>query len=86
MKACHKERFLTDTAIAFLEKTLGVGREQITDVQPTSAGMTNRSFRFQSGGTQYILRVPGEGTDKLINRRQEAENYRALSGERFPTM
>ena len=43
--------------------------------------MTNRSFRFQSGGTQYILRVPGEGTDKLINRRQEAENYQALSGD-----
>ena len=81
MEACHEKRFLTDSAIAFLEKALGIGREQITDVQPTSAGMTNRSFRFQSGGTQYILRVPGEGTDKLINRRQEAENYQALSGD-----
>ena len=52
MEACHEKRFLTDSAIAFLEKALGIGREQITDVQPTSAGMTNRSFRFQSGGTQ----------------------------------
>ena len=81
MDACLEKRFLTDSALTFLEKALGIGREQITDVQPTSAGMTNRSFRFQSGGIQYILRVPGEGTDKLINRRQEAENYRALSGD-----
>ena len=67
--------------MGFIEKALGAGSDQITDVQPTSAGMTNRSFRFACGGTQYILRVPGEGTDKLINRRQEAENYRVLGGD-----
>ncbi len=81
MDACHRTRFLTEEALGFIEKTLGAGRDQITDVQPTSAGMTNRSFRFVCGGTQYILRVPGEGTDKLINRRQEAENYRVLNGD-----
>ena len=81
MEACHRTRFLTDEALHFIEKALGAGRDQITDVQPTSAGMTNRSFRFTCGGTQYILRVPGEGTDKLINRRQEAENYRVLGGD-----
>ena len=81
MEACHRTRFLTEEALGFIEKALGAGRDQITDVQPTSAGMTNRSFRFACGGTQYILRVPGEGTDKLINRRQEAENYRVLGGD-----
>lgn len=46
-------------------------------------GMTNRSFLFTSGDTRYIIRIPGEGTDKLINRKQEADVYRAISGLGF---
>ena len=29
------------------------------------------------------MRIPGEGTDQLINRRQEAEVYRTIAGERL---
>lgn len=42
--------------------------------------MTNRSFLFRCGGRKYIMRIPGEGTDKLINRREEAEVYEVLRG------
>lgn len=77
----ERKRFLTQAAVAFIEEALGVGSDAIENVQPTSAGMTNRSFRFTTQGTEYILRVPGEGTDKLINRRHEAATYRALSGD-----
>lgn len=81
MADLQRNHLLTPAALDFLDKTLGVGAEEISNVVPTAAGMTNRSFRFACRGMEYILRVPGEGTDKLINRRQEAENYRALQGD-----
>lgn len=77
----YRDRLLTPEARSFLKRTLGAEAEEIRDLRPTAAGMTNRSFRFVCRGVEYILRVPGEGTDKLINRRQEAENYQALQGE-----
>ena len=43
--------------------------------------MTNRSFLFSTGGKKYIMRIPGEGTAKLINRRQEADVYMKVSGK-----
>ena len=43
-------------------------------------GMTNRSFLFRCRGGRYIMRIPGEGTQQLINRREEADVYAALAG------
>ncbi|MBQ6904382.1 MAG: phosphotransferase family protein, partial [Lachnospiraceae bacterium] len=42
--------------------------------------MTNRSFLFSCKDKRYILRIPGEGTGSLVNRRDEAAVYRAISG------
>ena len=46
-------------------------------------GMTNRSFLFSVYGNKYIMRIPGEGTAQLINRAQEAEVFRIISGLGF---
>ena len=40
--------------------------------------MTNRSFLFDCNGTKHIMRIPGEGTDQLINRREEAQVYQVI--------
>lgn len=80
MKAQGRDALLTREALDFIEKNLHAKDWELTDVTPTTAGMTNRSFRFTCRGTGYILRVPGEGTDKLIDRRHEAANYEALRG------
>lgn len=40
--------------------------------------MTNRSFLFTCTEKKYIMRIPGEGTSHLINRKQEAEVYKVL--------
>lgn len=55
--------------------------EEITEIEVLKKGMTNRSFLFSVKGDKYIMRVPGEGTDKLIDRRREAEVYRVISGK-----
>ena len=50
----------------------------INDIKVLKSGMTNKSFEFFCNGNKYIMRVPGEGTDLLINRFYEAENYKAI--------
>ena len=52
----------------------------ISQVSPLKQGMTNRSYLFSCRGGRYILRVPGEGTGRLISRRQEAAVYRTVQG------
>lgn len=61
--------------------TFAVTEDQIKDAAVLKAGMTNRSFSFVVNGKKYIMRIPGEGTEKLINRRQEAEVYSVLDGQ-----
>jgi len=45
--------------------------EDITDFRNVSEGMTNTSFIFRIGGVDYIYRHPGDGTESIINRRNE---------------
>lgn len=58
-----------------ISNVLKVGKDQIENVRVLKKGMTNRSFLFECKNRKYIMRVPGEGTDKLINRYAEAEVY-----------
>lgn len=50
----------------------------IKNISTLKKGMTNRSFLFEVAGKKYIMRIPGEGTDKLINRKHEAEVYEKI--------
>ncbi len=68
-------------AIAAIGKVFGASAEDITDIAVLKKGMTNRSFLFSVRGERFIMRIPGEGTEKLINRRQEAAVYEAIRGK-----
>ena len=57
--------------------------EEITNITVLKKGMTNRSFLFSVAGSKYIMRIPGEGTDQLINRKQESEVFDAINGLGF---
>ena len=72
---------LQSDAITEIEKALRVSREEITGIEVLKKGMTNRSFLFTCRGERYIMRIPGEGTSRLINRRQEAAVYQTLDGK-----
>lgn len=54
--------------------------EDINHVRLLKEGMTNRSFSFSINDQKYIIRVPGEGTEKLINRFEEAQVFQAIKG------
>lgn len=77
----HKSSQLKSDAIDTAAQVLAVAPVDITDIAVLKKGMTNRSFMFKCIDAKYIMRIPGEGTDKLINRSQEAQVYDALSGK-----
>ena len=63
------------------QQALKAKAEEITDITVLKKGMTNRSFLFTCKEKKYIMRIPGEGTDQLINRRQEASVYQTIDGK-----
>lgn len=48
--------------------------EDITNFRTVSEGMTNTSFIFGIDGVDYIYRHPGDGTESIINRRNEKKS------------
>lgn len=75
----NAEEILSTEIIHLIEKVLGVNSKEIVGITMLKKGMTNRSFMFECRDKGYIIRIPGEGTEKLINRRQEAIVYHAIS-------
>ncbi len=59
-------------------QVFNVNENQIHNIKSLKTGMTNRSFVFTVNNQQYIFRVPGEGTDKLINRKNEYDVYQQI--------
>ncbi len=74
---------LSDRRIELISGIFHVRPEEISDIHALSGGMTNRSMHFSCGGREYLMRLPGEGTDKLTSRRQECAVYEALAGSRL---
>jgi len=72
--------YLKSDAIDVIAKHFGVSITEIMDIAVLKKGMTNRSFLFSIRGDKYIMRIPGEGTDQLINRENEAAVFKAISG------
>lgn len=68
-------------AINVAAEALHAAPSEIEDIEMLKKGMTNRSFLFSCRDERYIMRIPGEGTDMLINRAEEAEVYRVLKGK-----
>ena len=74
---------LQNDAIQVICQALGARPEEVTNITVLKKGMTNRSFLFSCKDKKYIMRIPGEGTDQLINRRQEAAVYQTIAGRKI---
>ena len=71
---------LKSDALDIISEVFHAKQDEIVNITVLKKGMTNRSFLFSLRGEKYIMRIPGEGTDKLINRAQEAEVFKKISG------
>ena len=76
----HSSQLQSD-AIGTICDALHAREYEVKDIQVLKKGMTNRSFLFSVRDKKYIMRIPGEGTDRLINRVNEAAVYQAISGK-----
>ena len=72
---------LKSDAMKTIADVLNCKENDISDISVLKKGMTNRSFIFSCKGGKYIMRIPGEGTELLINREQEAEVFATISGK-----
>ena len=68
-------------ALHCIAGVFGVRQDIIREIAVLKKGMTNRSFLFTVRGEQYIMRIPGEGTDRLISREHEVDVYAAIRGK-----
>ena len=67
-----------NVAMELVSDVLHIPESAITDIRCLKSGMTNKSFLFRAKDRSYICRIPGPGTDHLINRKQEKEVYDAV--------
>lgn len=72
---------LNSGAIETILETLKCEAKDICEIQALKKGMTNRSFRFRYKEKRYIMRIPGEGTNRMIDRQQEYEVYCTILGK-----
>lgn len=56
-----------------LVEILEVDSDDIEEVSP-AGGMTNKNYLVKITGDEYILRIPGNGTESMINRINEKHN------------
>ena len=74
---------LQTDAISIIQDCFNVEVDEIKNITVLKKGMTNRSFLFECQNQKYIMRIPGEGTDRLINRKEEADVYQALENRQI---
>ena len=68
------------SSVPQLIESCGICRAgEVEALRTMKTGMTNRSYAFSVKENQYIIRVPGEGTEKLISRAQEYAVYREIA-------
>lgn len=78
-----KSNHLQSNELEVIAQVFDITQDEIVDISVLKKGMTNRSFQFSVGGEKYIMRIPGEGTDQLINRAQETEVFKTIKGYGF---
>lgn len=78
-----QENGILQDAIDVIAETFHVTKEDICEISVLKKGMTNRSFSFtirhENSQENYIMRIPGEGTQQLVNRKQEAQILEAVA-------
>lgn len=66
-------------ALELVSQAFQVEESAIQQIRCLKSGMTNKSFFFQVDGKPYICRIPGAGTELLINRQQEKSVYETIA-------
>ncbi|MDR6121570.1 thiamine kinase-like enzyme/choline kinase/predicted transcriptional regulator [Bacillus sp. SLBN-46] len=63
---------------SYLMEALDLAYEDIQEIRPFG-GMTNKNFKVTVNDKEYVLRIPGNGTEQMINRKEEKINSTLVS-------
>lgn len=74
---------LQSDAIKEISDVLEAKSQDIVEITALKKGMTNKSFCFSCYGKKYIMRIPGEGTEQLIDRNDEANVYKIIQDKKI---
>ena len=80
MKLDSDPGIISADALNVIKETFGCSESDIKDMELMKKGMTNRSFSFVVNNVKYLIRIPGEGTELLVDRNKEAAVFKAISG------
>jgi CTP:phosphocholine cytidylyltransferase-like protein/thiamine kinase-like enzyme len=84
----YDKSYLDDTKSKLMEhiaRVFKVDQSAISDIEPLKDGVTNQSFIFSVSNDsygkvdKYVFRLPGTGTDKLIDRSNEKLVYEHIA-------
>jgi thiamine kinase-like enzyme len=64
--------------LSVIAEAMGRNSTDIKDMIPMKKGMSNRTYLFTLDNKQYVLRAPGLGTRKIIDRQNECDVYGVL--------
>lgn len=78
----YDKSYINDTKnkiMHYISEVFDVEQGEICEILPLKDGVTNMSFLFSVKGNKYVFRLPGIGTDKLIDRKNEKKVYELIS-------
>lgn len=70
---------LEQKALDLISEVFHCNTSDIHDIQPMKKGMTNESYSFVVNNQKYIIRIPGKGTENLVDRTMEYNVYQQLA-------
>lgn len=65
-----------------IKEGLSVNEEDIYDICPLG-GMTNKNYKAKVKDEYYVIRIPGAGTDSMINRYDEMVNSKMAANKKI---
>lgn len=66
--------------IEYVANLLEISADRIT-FKEKLGGLTNQNFKISIDDKDYVLRIPGKGTELYLNRK--AEKYNLLKGKNY---
>jgi CTP:phosphocholine cytidylyltransferase-like protein/thiamine kinase-like enzyme len=78
----YDESYREDAHSAVMQQIAAIFKVRQSEIEitgPLKEGMTNNSFLFAVAGQSFVFRLPGQGTDKLIDRAREKWAYEMVA-------
>ena len=70
---------MPDSTLDSLLNRIELFKDDVPSYETLSGGLTNENYTVRSNGNTYVLRIPGQGSEVMINREFELFNSKAAA-------